>query len=176
MADHQHRESDPLHFVMGRTSMFYIERAFKSDASRGVWAVYFGPYCSNGSDKMGVGQGGAIASVFDLITAQLGSMHAQARTPVCPCTSIPMINYASPTLTGLYGVQTVRMVVDLKKPTTPIPGVFKVEAWIEREEGNRIVLKGELSDGAGRVSCECEATLARVKRKSKKTAVTAAKL
>jgi hypothetical protein len=29
IADHQHRESDPLHFVMGRTSMFYIERAFK---------------------------------------------------------------------------------------------------------------------------------------------------
>jgi hypothetical protein len=83
------------------------------DASRGVWAVYFGPYCSNGSDKMGVGQGGAIASVFDLITAQLASMHAQARTP------------------------TVRMVVDLKKPTSPIPGVYKVEAWIDKDEGNR---------------------------------------
>lgn len=32
-----HRESAPLHFVMGRLSPFYIERAWKQDRSHTVW-------------------------------------------------------------------------------------------------------------------------------------------
>ena len=63
--DSIHRETAPLHFVMGRMSPFYIERVYQPDCTRAIWAVYFGPYCSNGGDTMGVGQGGAISSVFD---------------------------------------------------------------------------------------------------------------
>lgn len=140
--DHQHRESAPLHFVMGRLAPYYIERCYKRDCSRAVWAVYLGPYCSNGDTTMGVGQGGAISSLFDLITAQLGSMFAQARTP------------------------TVRIAVDLKKPAVPIPGVFKCEAFVEKEENNRIYLRGEFGNGKD-VFATCQVTLARVVKKSK---------
>merc|ERR1711908_170176 len=147
--DHVHRTSAPLHFVMGQLAPYTIERMYKRDGSRGIWAVYLGPYCSNGDVKMGVGQGGVISSLFDLITAQLGSMYAQARTP------------------------TVDIAVKLQRPTVPIPGVFKIEAWVEREDDahNRIYLKGQLSDGsdASKPFDVCDVTLARVKPKPKKS-------
>jgi len=60
---HVHRQTTPLHFALGRLSPFYIERMRRADAKRAVWAVYFGPATSNGSYGMGVGQGGAIATV-----------------------------------------------------------------------------------------------------------------
>ncbi len=142
--DHVHRESSPLHYVMGELAPFYIERMWNNDRTRGIWAVWLGPFCSNGSTTMGVGQGGAISAIFDLFTAQLGSIFAQARAP------------------------TTQINVSLKRPTTPIPGAFKVECWVEKEENNRIYLKGELTDGkGGKPTATCEVTLARVKRKKK---------
>jgi hypothetical protein len=38
----------------------------------------------------------------------------------------------------------------MKKPV-PIPGVIKCEVWVDKIEGERIFVKGELSDGHGRV-------------------------
>lgn len=53
-----HRESLPLHYVVGRMSPFFIERLLKNDNSRAIWAIYFGPYTSNarGATRTGVAQ------------------------------------------------------------------------------------------------------------------------
>lgn len=87
-----HREVAPLHFVMGRLSPFYIERAFRRDGARAVWAVYFGRYTSTGDVQMGMGSGGAIASVLDLLTANLAALYVRGMAPTaslsvrtCPC-------------------------------------------------------------------------------------------
>mmetsp|Transcript_40933 Transcript_40933/g.131640 ORF Transcript_40933/g.131640 Transcript_40933/m.131640 type:complete len:225 (+) Transcript_40933:95-769(+) len=78
-----HRDIAPLHYVMGRLSPMYIERAFSKDFKRATWAVYFGPYCSNGDQQIGVGNGGAISAVLDLVTANLATLHVRGRR--CPC-------------------------------------------------------------------------------------------
>jgi hypothetical protein len=124
--DSEHRKTAPLHFVMGRMSPFYIERVYSPDCKRAVWACYFGPYTSNGGDTMGVGQGGAVSSVFDLITAQLGGIFVRGRTP------------------------TVKLEVVLKKAALPIPGCMKLEAWVVDQGGgdsNRFRIMAELGDG-----------------------------
>lgn len=88
---------------------------------------------------MGVGQGGAIASIFDLVTAQMSMLYVQQPTP------------------------TTELSVRLRRPTTPIPGVFRVDVWIEKDEGSRVYVKAELSDGSGNKPLAlCSATLARV--------------
>lgn len=40
------------------------EKAAGAGRRRKLWAVYLGPYTSNGKDRIGVGQGGAQASLF----------------------------------------------------------------------------------------------------------------
>lgn len=117
-----HRHSAPMHFVIGRQSPFYIERCFRNDRKRAVWAVYFGPFCSNGDYQVGVGNGGAIAALLDLMTATLGNIYLQGRCP------------------------TLSLSVKMLKPVVPMPGLFKAEAWIEKEEAGRLYTKAEFSD------------------------------
>ena len=137
-----HRHSAPMHFVIGRQSPFYIERCFRNDRKRAVWAVYFGPFCSNGDYQVGVGNGGAIAALLDLMTATLGNIYLQGRCP------------------------TLSLSVKMLKPVVPMPGLFKAEAWIEKEEAGRLYTKAEFSDGQGVIFDVCEAVL-KAKRPSK---------
>eukprot|EP00435_Cladocopium_sp_Y103_P023991 s2168_g5.t2 len=130
-----HRHSAPMHFVIGRQSPFYIERCFRNDRKRAVWAVYFGPFCSNGDYQVGVGNGGAIAALLDLMTATLGNIYLQGRCP------------------------TLSLSVKMLKPVLPMPGLFKAEAWIEKEEAGRLYTKAEFSDGQGVIFDVCEAGL-----------------
>jgi hypothetical protein len=60
------------HYVIGQLSpfRFHMAKTGKDEATSLVWAVYFGAYSTNGG---GVIQGGAISSVFDVGTAQLGT-------------------------------------------------------------------------------------------------------
>ena len=131
--------SDPLHYVTGGLSPFYVERMFSRDRRQAAWAVYFSPYTSNGSRRIGVGQGGAISSIFDVMTACLAALYVQGRTP------------------------TAHIDVRLRKPTTPIPGAFLFEARIDQDVGSRVIVEAQLSDGEGNLKCECSATLARLK-------------
>jgi len=130
-----HRDIAPLHYVMGRLSPMYIERAFSKDFKRATWAVYFGPYCSNGDQQIGVGNGGAISAVLDLVTANLATLHVRGKTP------------------------TASLAVKMLRPALPMPGLFRVDAWVEKVEGNKIYLGGSFGDGAGKVFDTCEAVL-----------------
>ena len=137
-----HRHSAPMHFVIGRQSPFYIERCFQNDRKRAVWAVYFGAYCTNGDHSLGVGNGGAIAALLDLMTATLGNIYLQGRCP------------------------TLSLQVKMMKPVLPVPGLFKAEAWIEKEEAGRLYTKAEFSNGEGVIFDVCEAVL-KAKKSSK---------
>jgi acyl-coenzyme A thioesterase PaaI-like protein len=108
-------------------------------------AVYFGPYTSNGAQTMGVGQGGAISSIFDSVTAQLAFLHARER------------------------LATAELKVRMMRPVVPVPGVFRVVVWVIRDEGDRVYLRAELSSGAAgsKPMASCDATMARPKRKAK---------
>lgn len=130
-----HRDSAPMHFVIGRQSPFYIERCFRNDRTRAVWAVYFGPYCSNGDHQLGVGNGGAIAALLDLMTATLANIYMQGNCP------------------------TLSLQVRMLKPVMPVPGLFKAEAWIEKLEGGKLYTKAEFGNGQGVVFDVCEAVL-----------------
>ena len=63
--DYDHRQANKMHFVQGLMSPYYIEAMQEvvpegekktRAASRKVWAVWFGPYTSNGGQKVGVAQ------------------------------------------------------------------------------------------------------------------------
>ena len=138
-----HRESAPLHFVIGRQSPYYIERCFRNDRLRCVWAVYLGPYCSNGDDQLGVGNGGAIAALLDLMTATLANIYWQGNCP------------------------TVSLEVKMLKPVQPIPGLFKAEAWIEKEENGKLYTKAEFGNGKDTIFDVCEAVLKVQKKTSR---------
>eukprot|EP00931_Biecheleriopsis_adriatica_P043694 TRINITY_DN24969_c0_g1_i1.p1 TRINITY_DN24969_c0_g1~~TRINITY_DN24969_c0_g1_i1.p1 ORF type:complete len:207 (+),score=32.43 TRINITY_DN24969_c0_g1_i1:33-653(+) len=107
-----HRSASPAHFVGGSMSPFYIQSLLSTEkeTTRVVWAVYFGPYTSNGSVEIGTGQGGAQSSIFDLLCATVASIGQQA-------------------------------------PVTPIPGLFRAEAWIDRIEDRKIIIKAKLTPG-----------------------------
>mmetsp|Transcript_64460 Transcript_64460/g.135244 ORF Transcript_64460/g.135244 Transcript_64460/m.135244 type:complete len:231 (+) Transcript_64460:145-837(+) len=136
-----HREIAPMHFVMGRLSPLYIERSFSKDRKRAAWGVYFGPFCSNGDMQMGVGMGGAISAVLDLMTANLAILFTGGMTP------------------------TASISVKMLKPVLPMPGFFRADAWVEKVEGNKIFLNGSFSDGKGKIFDTCEAVLGIVSKK-----------
>merc|ERR1719232_943395 len=90
---------------------------------------------------MGVGQGGAISSVFDMVTLEAAGRYLQAR----------QIKVT---------IVTASITVNFRKPVTPIPGVFKFESWVDRVEGSQIFVKAELSNGGGLVFDTCEVVAA----------------
>ena len=52
------REEMPVHFVTGRMAPWYMEGPAQSpDRKRAVWAIYVGPFTSNGGRHVGTGQG-----------------------------------------------------------------------------------------------------------------------
>lgn len=92
--------------------------------------------------------------IFDVATAQLASLHARGR------------------------VATAWLDVRMRRPVAPVPGVYRVEAWIvERNEsfkeksgkngkkqlarGRRIVVEASLTNAKGAVCDTCVAELVR---------------
>ena len=118
-----HRYTTPVHYVVGRLSPFYTGICRSKDRQRAMMGVWFGPYTSNGG---GTGQGGAQGAIFDFLCA------------FCVANAQP---YTAPT-----GTLTTRMTA----PLLPIPGVIRAEAWIERTEGRKIFVKGEITDPQGK--------------------------
>lgn len=66
--------------------------------------------------------------------------------------------------------------VRMLRPVRPVPGLFMAEAWVEREEGGKVVVKAELSDGAGTVFDTCESVLGAPKRRREQAAGARSKL
>ena len=97
----------PTHYVMGLLSPFYMEGMVSGDGQRCTWAVSFSPFAEN---AVGHGQGGAIAAIFDLATASLGAQSRGGNTP------------------------TASLAVRYRRPLTPIPGVFRLDAELLAEE------------------------------------------
>merc|ERR1712100_975482 len=93
------------------------------DNRRCIWAIWLSPFASNGSTRIGTGQGGALAALFDLVTANLVGRFK-----------------------GRPGL-TAYVHVDMKRPVRPVPGVFRLDAWVEREEGRKVFVKACLTDG-----------------------------
>lgn len=121
-----HRETHPMHFVMGRMSPFYIEKLVSRDRRRTLFAVYYGPYTTNGSVELGVGQGGAQAALFDCICA------------ICAATVNDNRNDR---------IVTTSIQVQMRLPVRPIPGVFRVEAWLLSKTGRKIIVRAQLTRG-----------------------------
>ena len=92
-----HRTAAPMHFVAGAAAPWYLESVFNADSSRGIWGVYLSPIASNGAKSVGTGQGGAIASLFDLATGHVASSYLRSPSPTAnlhvdmlkPARSIP---------------------------------------------------------------------------------------
>ena len=148
------RRRFPTHFVMGLLSPFYSEGIAAPDRRRCTWAVSFSPFAEN---ARGHGQGGAVAAIFDLATASLGS---QLRG-------------------GVGGTPTKSLAVRYRRPLVPIPGVFRLDVEVVEEAepaaagaaagagggagaglSREIHLRATLSDGSGTtVYDSAEATL-----------------
>ena len=100
-----HRTAAPMHFVAGATAPWYLESVFNADSSRGIWGVYLSPLASNGANTVGTGQGGAIASLFDLATGHVASSYLRSPSPTAnlhvdmlkPARSIPCAPTPAPT-------------------------------------------------------------------------------
>ena len=90
------RNEKPMHFVVGRMSPFYIERFITPDQQRSMFAVYYGPYTTNGSVELGPGQGGAQAALVMLTTLEPEAVMnlAQADLSMCvmPAVRLPLRN------------------------------------------------------------------------------------
>jgi hypothetical protein len=102
------RRRFPTHFVMGLLSPFYSEGIAAPDRRRCTWAVSFSPFAEN---ARGHGQGGAVAAIFDLATASLGS---QLRG-------------------GVGGTPTKSLAVRYRRPLVPMPGVFRLDVEVVEE-------------------------------------------
>jgi hypothetical protein len=118
-----HRQHAPMHYVLGRSSHFYIERYVSRDRQRVCYAVYFGPYTSNGYDAITTGQGGAQATIFDQMCAICAGVATNKRAPT--------------------GTLTVRMAA----PVSPVPGAFRAEAWLHEVSGRKIIVRAHLKRG-----------------------------
>ena len=120
------------HFVLGDASPFVFELGHFSDWSRLVWACYMGPATANFT---GVGQGGAIASIFDIAL------------------TMATTDFAVHTggTEGAYCV-TASLQAAYKAPVTPLPGVFRLDITLVKIDGRRVTAAGELragGDGSG---------------------------
>ena len=95
------------HYVVGSRAPFLFRAGTqKMKGNRhatAVWAVYAGKYAANASNMV---QGGAVAAMFDFITACYGSM-------------------LYPKEGGAFGM-TKRLSVRYLRPVQPVPGVFKI--------------------------------------------------
>lgn len=126
--EYDHRQANKMHFVQGRMSPYYIEamqevvpdekRKFRA-ANRKVWAVWFGPYTSNGGSKVGVAQGGAQASIFDNMAATVANQAASRKV----------------------GGPTASLSVKMLKPGREIPGIFRADAWVDNVDGRKLTVR-----------------------------------
>eukprot|EP00927_Polykrikos_kofoidii_P005066 TRINITY_DN1201_c0_g1_i2.p1 TRINITY_DN1201_c0_g1~~TRINITY_DN1201_c0_g1_i2.p1 ORF type:complete len:224 (+),score=31.84 TRINITY_DN1201_c0_g1_i2:144-815(+) len=134
--DHIHRITEPMNYVSGRASPMYIERAYRKDRKRAVWAVYFGPYSCFTGNQAGGAHGGAVSAVLDTITANVATLFLQGRC-----------------MTASLSVRFRKM--------APAPALLKAEAWVDGEvdEAGRILVNAELGDGDGGIFDTCEAVL-----------------
>ena len=94
----------PTHFVMGSMSPFCFARFRHTSQPAERWAVYFGEYTQNG---LGVGQGGAIAAVFDYAMA---------------CAAAALKGRSAPTKT---------LQVRYRRPLQPVPGCYCLDLVLE---------------------------------------------
>jgi len=142
-----HRKRFPVHYVVGRHSPWYHEKVISKDKRRSTYAIYVGPFTSNGANKIGTMQGGAQSSLFDFATGELASAYAAHPSP------------------------TAYLNVQMKKPAHPIPGVFRLDCWIDRIEGKKIYVHGKLSNGTnGKVYAEAESLIIDTRNKGRITA------
>jgi len=142
--NYDHRKVNPMHYVQGCMSPFYIEAMQEvvpdgdkegKAANRKVWAVWFGPYNSNGGFKVGVAQGGAQSSVFDNMAATVANQPASAKV----------------------GGPTASLSVKMLKPGKEIPGLFRADAWVDNIDGRKLTIKMTLTAEDGTVCSEAEA-------------------
>ena len=142
--NYDHRKVNPMHYVQGCMSPFYIEAMQEvvpdgdkegKAANRKVWAVWFGPYNSNGGFKVGVAQGGAQSSVFDNMAATVANQPASAKV----------------------GGPTASLSVKMLKPGREIPGLFRADAWVDNIDGRKLTIKMTLTAEDGTVCSEAEA-------------------
>ena len=125
-ATRPHRVAAPLHYVIGRMSPFYIERFISRDRQRMLFAVYYGAYTTNGAHELGVGQGGAQAALFD-----------------CLCATCAVVAQEEPRRR----VATADLAVQMRRPVGPIPGVFRMEAWLHSREGRKHTVRATITLG-----------------------------
>lgn len=129
--EYDHRQANKMHYVQGRMSPYYIEAMQEvvpesekktKAANRKVWAVWFGPYTSNGGPKVGVAQGGAQASVFDNMAATVANQAASRKV----------------------GGPTASLSVKMLKPGREVPGLFRADAWVESVDGRKLTVRRPL--------------------------------
>ena len=123
------------HYVAGTASPFVFKgpkvsvvREGDGDvikSAKAVWAVYVGEFGGNASRVV---QGGAIASMFDLVMACFGSIIAEP---------------------GSFGL-TKSLFVRYLKGASPVPGVYKITTNLVSldEQKGLIVLRSALTDGS----------------------------
>eukprot|EP00747_Dinoflagellata_sp_TGD_P172098 gnl/TRDRNA2_/TRDRNA2_207764_c0_seq1.p1 gnl/TRDRNA2_/TRDRNA2_207764_c0~~gnl/TRDRNA2_/TRDRNA2_207764_c0_seq1.p1 ORF type:complete len:241 (+),score=40.41 gnl/TRDRNA2_/TRDRNA2_207764_c0_seq1:66-788(+) len=121
--DRSPREVMPMHFASGRMSPWYMEQVMSEDRTQAIWAVWMAPYSGNGGKRIGTGQGGAVAALFDMATGSLASAYVGRPSP------------------------TANLHVDMRKPARPVPGVWRMDVWIERTEGKKILVKATICRG-----------------------------
>jgi hypothetical protein len=136
------REEMPMHFVTGRMAPWYMESVQSPDRKRGIWAVYVGPYTSNGARRVGTGQGGAVSSLFDLATGHVASAFLENPSP------------------------TAFLHVEMLKPARSVPGVWRLDVWIDRVEGKKVYVKATIGDGKGKIFDTAESLIIDIGKKT----------
>jgi acyl-coenzyme A thioesterase PaaI-like protein len=127
------------HYVIGQRSpfRFHMVKAGRDEGTNLVWGVFFGAYSTNGGGML---QGGAISSVFDVGTAQLGSQ------------------MFGPQPGGPFGI-TKSLKVHFKRPG-PLKKVLRLD--VRASDTSRVhmglmMVAAVLSDGENTIAeCSCE--------------------
>eukprot|EP01052_Picozoa_sp_SAG31_P027443 SAG31_NODE_2571_length_5459_cov_7.139925_2_plen_163_part_00 len=124
---------------------------------------YSNQYTSNGLEKIGVGQGGAQASLFDNLAATIANQRgisaptAQLTVKMkAPARPIRMSFFASVARVYKHRVHVLRR-ADAAFVLCWKAGVFRVEGWIAAVSGRKITISMEMRDGDGILVSEAEA-------------------
>jgi hypothetical protein len=141
----QLKKHESEHYVMGARSPFYFRFGVNSTNKHIVAAVFSTQHATNMGGMM---QGGAISSIFDAMTATVGSVVVE-----------PMAFGTTKSLTVMF------------KAPTPLRTVLKfsvLSASFSMENGTGVV-RAQLSDGLenGEIYALCEAELVDIKRRKK---------
>eukprot|EP01065_Artemidia_motanka_P014561 TRINITY_DN18465_c0_g1_i1.p1 TRINITY_DN18465_c0_g1~~TRINITY_DN18465_c0_g1_i1.p1 ORF type:complete len:198 (+),score=63.99 TRINITY_DN18465_c0_g1_i1:53-595(+) len=129
------RERMPEHFALGLVSQVTFRRAVHESGEREYWVTALGPFTTNSFDHA---QGGAIATIFDVVTGFFGSS---------------LFDYKA--------VVHKSLAVRYLRPV-PAPGLVAVEVSLTHRDKQSVSMEAKMHVG-GKTCCECSAELVPLK-------------